>query len=104
MVVLALMMAAALGILFQGKTTAARSESLSDIQSNVQFALGRLGRDLRMIGFGVPPGAEIGGATLRTPSIFHASSTEIGFRADADSGRASVVCTPKSTNFKESTD
>lgn len=98
MTVLALMMAAALGILFQGKSTAARSESLSHIQGNVQFALGRLEQDLRIVGFGVPAGAEIGGTALWTPSIFHASSTEIGFRADIDGGRALVVCTPKSTN------
>jgi len=58
----------------------------------------RLERDLRMIGYGVPDGAEIGNTTLWTPVVFYANGTSIGFRAEIDSGRAEIVCTPSSSN------
>jgi hypothetical protein len=68
------------------------------IESNVRLAMDRMSRDLRVAGFAVPEGTEIGGTASWRPVIFHASATEIGYRADADGGSAGVVCTPTSTN------
>ncbi len=96
---LSLTLAAVFAVLLQGKRFAEHTESRSKIQGNVRLAMNRLEPDLRMVGFGVPGGAEIGGAAVWTPAIFYASPTEIGFRADADASRASITCTPKSTNI-----
>ena len=96
--VLSLTLGAVFAVMLQGKKIAAHTESRSKIQDNVRQAMNRLEPDLRMVGFGVPDGAEIGGSAVWTPAIFHASSTEIGFRADTDGGRASITCTPKASN------
>ena len=98
MTVLSLILGAVFTVVLQGKNIAARTESRSRIQDNVRLAMNRLESDLRMVGFGVPAGVEIGGSAVWTPAIFHASSTEIGFRADADGGTASITCTPKASN------
>lgn len=95
---LAVLLAAVLGTLVQGRTLASHTDSRSRIQAEARVAMARLERDLRMIGFGVPAGAEIGGSALWTPGIFYASSTGLGFRAEADGGRAAVTCTPKTSN------
>ncbi len=96
---LALLLGAVFTVLMQGKKITTHTESRSKIQGNVRLAMNRLEPDLRMVGFGVPKGAEIGGSVVWTPAIFHASATEIGFRADTDAGRASITCTPKTSNL-----
>jgi len=68
------------------------------IESNVRLAMDRMSRDLRIAGFAVPQGIEIGGTASWSPVIFHASATGIGYRADIDGGSAGVICTPSSTN------
>ena len=97
--VLGLALGAVFTVLLQGKRIATLTESRSKIQGNVRLAMNWLEPDLRMVGFGVPGGAEIGGTAVWMPAIFHASSTEIGFRADADASRASITCTPKASNL-----
>ena len=68
------------------------------IQGNVRLAMDSLSREMRMAGFAVPLGWEIGATTSWGPPIFHAEPTEIGFRADIDGGKAEITCTPDSTN------
>lgn len=89
---------AVMGAYSQGSALKAHVEGSARIQNNVRLAMDRLERDLRMIGYGVPDGEEIGSTTVWTPAIFYASSSAIGFRAEIDSGRAEIVCTPKSSN------
>ena len=87
-----------LAIYSQGHFLATYVESNVEVQNNVRLAMQSLERDLRMIGFGVPDGVEIGGTALWTPAVFYGSPTEIGFRAEIDSGNSQITCTPKSTN------
>ena len=68
------------------------------IQDNVRLTMDKLARDLRMTGFGVPEGAEIGGTAAWTPVVFYAAQTQIGYRADIDGGSAEIICTPNSSN------
>lgn len=68
------------------------------IETNVRLAMDRMARDLRVAGHAVPDGIEIGGTASWWPVIFHASQTEIGYRADIDGGSAGIICTPNSTN------
>ncbi|MCP3980192.1 MAG: hypothetical protein GY716_12880 [bacterium] len=68
------------------------------VQGNLRLAMDRVERDLRMIGFGVPTGERIGGTSVWTPSIFHATPTQIGFRSEIDGGYAEVTCTPALLN------
>jgi hypothetical protein len=95
---LLLIMLAVLGAYSQARDLKTHVEGSIRVQNNVRVALDRVERDLRMIGFGVPTGQQIGSTTLWTPRIFYASPTAIGYRADIDGSRAEVVCTPKSTN------
>ena len=95
---LSVILITAFTVALQGQDIAVQTESRSNVYTNVRLAMDRLERELRMVGFGVPAGAEIGGNTLWTPAIFHASSTEIGFRGDTDGGRASITCTPRTGN------
>ena len=98
MALVSLMLVAMLGFVFRGQDLATRNEARTKLQNNVRFAVDRLERDLRMIGFGVPEGAQVGGSTSWLPSVFYATNTAIGFRAEADGGWASIVCTPSSSN------
>ena len=98
MALVSLMMVGMLTLLFRGQDIATRNESRAKLQNIVRFAVDRLERDLRMIGFGVPEGAQIGGSANWLPSIFYASGSAIGFRADADGSWASVICTPRTAN------
>jgi prepilin-type N-terminal cleavage/methylation domain-containing protein len=68
------------------------------IQDNVRLTMDKLVRDLRMTGFGVPQGTQIGGTAAWAPAVFYATQTQIGYRADIDGGSAEIVCTPNSTN------
>ena len=95
---LLLILSAVFTVLYQGQSIRARAESRSKIHANVRLAMDRLERDLRMVGFGVPAGVEIGATAVWAPAIFHAAPTEIGFRADVDGGSASITCTPKTSN------
>ena len=69
-----------------------------EVQDNLRQALNHLEKDLRMIGFGVPLGQKIGDTSYWRPSIFHATPTEIAFRADMDGGNTEIICTPKSSS------
>lgn len=82
----------------QGTAIKLRVQGTVRIESNVRLAMDRMERDLRVAGFGVPQGIEIGGSASWTPVIFYASQTGIGYRADIDGGSAGIICTPKSTN------
>jgi hypothetical protein len=80
-------------------------ESNVVIQENVRVGMERLERELRMVGFGVPTGIELledeeegEGAGSWLPPIFHATPTEIGFRAEIDGGNAVIVCTPRASS------
>ena len=68
------------------------------IQGNVRLAMDRLSREMRMTGFAVPHGWEMGATASWNPPIFHAENDEVGFRADVDGGKAEITCTPDSTN------
>ena len=61
------------------------------IHSNVRLGMDKLERELRVSGFGVPRDAQIGASTLWTPAIFHATSTEVGFRAEIDGASGEAV-------------
>jgi hypothetical protein len=68
------------------------------IQDNVRLTMDKLTRDLRMAGFGVPEGVQIGGSAAWAPAVFYANQTQIGYRADIDGGSAEIVCTPRSAS------
>jgi len=82
----------------QGTAIKSSVQGTVKIDSNVRLAMDKMARDLRMTGHAVPRGIEIGGTDSWAPVIFHASQTEIGYRADIDGGSAEIVCTPNSTN------
>ena len=88
-----------LAVYDQGNSLAAYVQSNIEIHDNVRLAMQHLEQDFRMIGFGLPEGAEIGGTAFWTPAVFHSSPTEIGFRAEIDSGNALITCTPRSANL-----
>jgi len=75
-----------------------RIQGTVKIQGNVRLTMDKLTRDLRMIGFGVPDGAQIGGTATWAPAMFYAAQTQIGYRADVDGGHAEIVCTPRTAN------
>ena len=97
--ILLLVLVAAFGIFSQAASLNKRVQGNMEIQANVRLALNNLEKDLRMIGFGVPRRSKIGGTSYWSPAIFHASSTEIGYRADTDGGNTAIICTPKSSNI-----
>jgi hypothetical protein len=68
------------------------------IQDNVRLTMDKLTRDLRMAGFGVPEGVQIGGSAVWAPAVFYADQTQIGYRADVDGGSAEIICTPRSSS------
>lgn len=82
----------------QGIAIKSRVQGTVRIESNLRLAMDKMARDLRVVGLAVPEGIEIGGTASWTPVIFHASQTEIGYRADIDGGSAGIICTPNSTN------
>lgn len=92
------LMLATLGAYSQIATLKGHVDSSIEIQSNLRLGMDRMTRDLRLIGFAVPQGTEIGGTALWAPAIFRASVTDLGFRSEIDGGYAEVVCTPKSSN------
>ncbi len=89
---------AVMGAYSQANSIKTHVQGTVTIQDNVRVAMDQLEQDGRMIGFGVPEGAQVGGTALWTPSVFYASPTELGFRAEIDDGRAEIICTPDSTN------
>lgn len=98
MTVLLFLLLAVLGAYDQGRTIQTHVDSSLKIQNNVRLALDRVERDLRMIGFGVPAGSQIGASAVWTPAVFYASATGIGFRAEIDGGHAEIICTPSLSN------
>ncbi|MCP3980726.1 MAG: hypothetical protein GY716_15600 [bacterium] len=86
----------ALAAYLQGNTLKAHAQDMLTVQSNLRLGLDWLSRDVRMAGFAVPVGQEIGGTAIWTPAVFHASPTALAFRSDVDGGAAEIVCTPKS--------
>ncbi len=92
------LLVAVLGAHSQGRSLLTHVEGNVKIQSNLRLAMERLGGDLRMMGFGVPDGAEIGGTALWAPAIFYASPTNLGFRGEIDGGFSEIICTPSSSN------
>ena len=98
MTIMLFILLAVLGVYSQGSALKNHVEGSVKIQNNVRVAMDRIERDMRMIGYGVPNGQEIGKTTIWTPVVFYASPVAIGFRAEIDGGRAEIVCTPKSTN------
>ncbi len=97
MTVLLFVMLTTLSLLDRVRALAARTDSQSKIQGNVRVGMDRLDRDLRMIGFGVPSGQEVGATAVWTPVIFYASPTAIGFRGEVDGGAVAVTCTPRTS-------
>jgi hypothetical protein len=92
---------AVLGAYSQASSLHAHVESSVVVQTNVRVGMERLEREMRMIGFGVPSGVELfeddetsvaGPGWL--PAVFHATPSEIGFRAEIDGGNAAITCTP----------
>ena len=98
MAVFMLLFLALLTAFSQGWQLSRHTASLVMIQDGLRVGMEMLERDLRAIGLGLPQGEEIGSATAWTPAIFHATPTEIGFRAEIDGGNAGITCTPSSTN------
>jgi prepilin-type N-terminal cleavage/methylation domain-containing protein len=98
MAIAALVLASVLTVYVQVNSLKGRVRASVKIQSNVRLAMDRLARDLRLVGFAVPAGIQVGGTAVWTPTIFHASQTEIGYRADVDGGFAEIVCTPDALN------
>jgi len=82
----------------QGTRIKSSVQGMVKIDANVRLAMDKMARDLRMIGFAVPRGTEIGSTDSWAPVIFRASQSEIGYRAEIDGGSAEIVCTPSSTN------
>jgi prepilin-type N-terminal cleavage/methylation domain-containing protein len=98
MAIMLVVMLAVLGAYSQGSSLKAHIQSSAKIQNKVRQAMDRVERDLRMIGYGVPDGQQIGLTTVWTPVVFYAGATAIGYRAEIDGGRAEIVCTPNSSN------
>ena len=75
-------------------------EGSARVQDNLRLAMDRVSRDLRMIGFGVPTGLEIGNTRTWQPALFRAGADDIGFRGEVDGGYAEVTCTPDASSTK----
>ncbi len=93
-----LLLVAVLGAYSQGHHLKTHVEGNVKIQSNLRIAMDRVTGDLRMMGFGVPDGVEIGGTATWAPAIFYASGGSLGFRGDIDGGFSEIICTPSSSN------
>jgi len=103
--IVVLVFVAVLAAYTQANSLNAHVESSVLIQTNVRVGMERLERELRMIGFGVPSGSEIGGGGGSwLPPIFHATPTELGFRSEVDGGNATIVCTPRASSVLCPTD
>jgi prepilin-type N-terminal cleavage/methylation domain-containing protein len=81
-----------------GSSVKSHVQGTVKIQNNVRLGMDRLARELRMTGYSVPRGFEFGSSASWSPSIFHATPTQIGIRADIDGGKAEIVCTPATAN------
>ncbi|MCI0417296.1 prepilin-type N-terminal cleavage/methylation domain-containing protein [bacterium] len=80
------------------------AEKRSDTQNHARVVIENMERDLRMIGYGVPTGSDVGGATTYTETwdaIIAATSTSISFTADIDSGNTILTADAASTAADE---
>ena len=74
------------------------ADKRADIQDHARVIIETMERDMRMIGFGVPTGADAGGGGTTWKSIFAASGTSIGFTADIDNGHTILTADATTTS------
>jgi prepilin-type N-terminal cleavage/methylation domain-containing protein len=68
----------------RGRWMYLQSERRANLQENGRLAMEAMEREMRLIGFGVPTGTEIGSNITFNPVIFEGDDNMIGFRGDVD--------------------
>ncbi len=77
----------ALGIYYlydSGRWFYLQSEKKANMQENGRLLMEAMEREMRLIGFGIPSGGQIGGNVTLNPAIFEGGVNFIGFRGDVD--------------------
>ena len=77
----------AIGIYYffdSGRWMYLKSESRANLQENARLTIEGMEREMRLIGFGIPAGTEVGTSVSLNPAVFLGDDNQIGFRGDVN--------------------